>query len=87
MKTFKAPIKVTITIKRPNGEIEKVVHPTLKTINDSNFKVMKTAMKKAGKGDCLSYDIEYKSISGMSKSEMMRAGNDNTVDNMSRMGD
>jgi len=87
MKAMKAPIKLSITIKRPNGVIETSTHPKLKYISDESFAVMRAATLEAGFGECLSYEVTYETVRGMSKREMMGAGVDRTVENMSRMGE
>jgi len=89
---MRTPTKLTLTIKRLNGDIEKVIHPRLKNISKMQFKQMQVATKKAGKGDILSFDVEYKELAQATiktSSDMFYAGvhTDNTVSNMSRMGD
>jgi hypothetical protein len=44
-----------ITVKRPNGEIEKVMNDKFAVINDTLFGKMKEATSAAGKGELLSY--------------------------------
>jgi len=55
MKTTKMTDKLEVTVKRPNGEIEVVIHPTLTRLTDTMFEQCKKATKDAGKGDLLSY--------------------------------
>lgn len=88
MKTVKSPIKLTLKIKRPNGETETVTHPNLKYINAAQFKQIQAATKAAGKGEVLSYNIEYKTNRVYSSlGEKLNANSDKTVENMSRMGE
>lgn len=56
--TIEVPIHVLLTVRRPNGEIEKVeVTPGgFKAINDKIFAQMVKATKDAGRGDILSYE-------------------------------
>ena len=69
-------------IQRPNGDIEYVVHPTLKHINDANFKVIQKATREAGRGEVLSRETEYKTGRVMaSRAEMLAASVDRTVEN------
>jgi len=51
-------IKLTLTVKRPNGVIETVVHPSLNTITPVQFDQMQAATRAAGRGEVLSYEIE-----------------------------
>lgn len=44
-----------ITVKRPNGEIEKVMNDKFAIIDDNLFKRMKDATSAAGKGELISY--------------------------------
>lgn len=52
------PMHVLLTIRRPNGEVEKVkVTPGgFKTINDKIFSQIVAATKTAGRGEVLSYE-------------------------------
>lgn len=54
MKTIEQR-KVEITVKRPNGEIEIIIHPKIDWMNDQIFAQMNKAMKDAGRGVCLKY--------------------------------
>lgn len=54
--------KLTITIKRPSGGIEKVVHPKLTFITPAQFEQIKRETKAAGRGDVLSYEIEREQV-------------------------
>lgn len=55
--TIEVPIHVLLTIRRPNGEIEKVEATPggMKAINDKIFAQLVKANKAAGRGDVLSY--------------------------------
>lgn len=57
-KTIKVtvPSHVLLTVVRPNGEMEVVRHPTLKSLLDHEFKVIKKMTKEAGRGDVISYE-------------------------------
>lgn len=59
MKNTKIPTKLTITIRRPNGDLEKVIHPTLKSITETQFKQIQRDTAKAGRGDVIDYRIDY----------------------------
>jgi hypothetical protein len=52
--------KVTIEIKRPNGRIEilDVSDKFENGLTDGMFETIKKATKEAGRGDCLSYNVE-----------------------------
>lgn len=54
-KTVSIPDRLEIDIRRPNGSIETVVHPTLKQISPRVFEQMRSATRNAGKGECLAY--------------------------------
>jgi hypothetical protein len=62
MTTQGRATKLTLTVKRPNGEVEHVVHPTMTTITDVQFKQMQRATKAAGKGEVVSYEIEREEV-------------------------
>jgi len=51
MRTTQSQEKLEIKIRRPNGEIETIIHP-----NDNIFAQMKTAAAAAGNGNPLSYE-------------------------------
>lgn len=81
MITANQPVKLTLTVKRPNGQIEKVIHPTLKSITEAQFKQIQRDTAAAGRGDVLHYHIEYKTVSAYKNSfEAMLA-------NTSQMGE
>lgn len=44
-----------ITIRRPNGIVETVVHPTIPALNDTLYAKMRMANRTAGRGECLAY--------------------------------
>ena len=46
----------TITIRRPNGEIETVETPKFARINNTLFARIQEATRNAGRGEVLSYD-------------------------------
>ena len=50
--------KVELTVKRPNGKIEVVVHPTLKFLSVSQFKQIQDDTAKAGRGEVISYALD-----------------------------
>lgn len=54
MKTI-SPRRVEVEVKRPNGEVEKIVHPNIVVMTKELFAQMNKAMKDAGRGVCLSY--------------------------------
>ncbi len=88
MKTVKVATKLTLTIKRPNGKIEKVVAPNLKYITETQFKQIQRDTKAANGSEVISYEIDYENKKVMtSLSEMEYASQDHTVENMSRMGE
>lgn len=47
--------KCEVTVKRPNGQIETVVHPKIDYMLPALFEQMKKAMRDAGRGEPLSY--------------------------------
>ena len=54
MKTI-APRKCEVTVKRPDGTIEIMVHPKVDYMNDTMLKAANKAMEAAGKGQFVSY--------------------------------
>ena len=50
-----SPRKTEVTIKRPNGTVETIIHPKIDYFTDDIFAQMRKAMADAGKGDVLSY--------------------------------
>jgi hypothetical protein len=55
-----------VTILRPSGKTETVRHPKIANMTPKKWDIMKEAMEKANKGECL----EYKNITKNSKIEM-----------------
>lgn len=53
--TYQVPAGVEIVIKRPNGKVETIMHPTLKQITENQFKQIQRDTKNAGRGDVISY--------------------------------
>jgi hypothetical protein len=53
--TYTSDIGVELTVKRPGGEIETVMHPTMKKITDDQFRQIQEGTAKAGRGEVLSY--------------------------------
>jgi len=54
MRTL-AKRKVEVTIRRPSGEIETIIHPRVTYMTDSLLAQMRQAMAVAGKGEVISY--------------------------------
>lgn len=54
MKTI-SPRKCEVTIKRPDGKIEIVIHPKIDYMTDGILKKANKAMAAAGKGQFVSY--------------------------------
>jgi hypothetical protein len=52
--------KVTAEIRRPNGEVETVdISDKFQNMNDSLFANLKKQVKAAGRGELLTYKVEY----------------------------
>lgn len=49
MKTI-SPRKCEITVKRPNGVVETMIHPKVDYMNDAILKAANKAMTAAGRG-------------------------------------
>jgi hypothetical protein len=57
--TRRTTMKVTITIKRPEGHIEVVdVSKSFTNMNDTLFSTIKANTKAAGRGEAISYKVE-----------------------------
>ena len=54
MKTI-SPRKCEITVKRPDGTIETMIHPKVDYMNDAMLKAANKAMTAAGRGQIVSY--------------------------------
>ena len=54
MKTI-APRKCEVTVRRPNGTVETMIHPKVDYMNDAMLKAANKAMAAAGKGQFISY--------------------------------
>jgi len=65
-------IKLTLTVKRPNGEIEKVVHPKLTFITEAQFKQIQKCTREAGRGEVLSYEMEREQLDNRAHNEYER---------------
>lgn len=48
-------MKIEITVKRPNGNIETTITEKFGSFNQAIWEKMITATKNAGRGECLSY--------------------------------
>lgn len=62
MSTVNIPSHVEIDVRRPNGDVETITHPTFKSIRESDFAKIKAATAKAGKGECLGYRNVEKAV-------------------------
>jgi len=51
-------IKLTLTVKRPGGDVETIIHPTLTNITPAQFAQIQRDTKAAGRGEVFSYEIE-----------------------------
>jgi len=60
MINAKIATKLTLTVKRPNGVIEHVVHPTLKAVTEAQFKQIQEGTRAAGRGEVIDYKIDYR---------------------------
>ena len=65
-------IKLTLTVKRPSGKVERVVHPKLTFITEAQFKQIQRETKAAGRGEVLSYEIEREVVDNRSLKEQQR---------------
>lgn len=67
-------IITTIEIKRPSGEIEivDVSDKFSQGLTDGMFATIKAATRKAGKGECLSYQVTRPELSDEAKAEMKK---------------
>jgi len=91
MKTIKTATKLTLKmIRKGSDDIVTITHPTLKSITKKQFEQIQAETLKANGNKVLSYEIEYAEKEVMTrKTELFSAGidSDNTVSNMSRMGE
>jgi len=55
-------IKLTLTVKRPSGDVETIVHPTLTNISPVQFAQIQRDTKAAGRGEVLSYEVERENV-------------------------
>jgi len=65
-------IKLTLTVKRPNGKVEQIVHPSLTFITEAQFKQIQRDTKAAGRGEVLSYEIERETVDNRFYKEQQR---------------
>jgi len=79
--------KVQITVKRPNGQIEKILNDNLAfaTSKQIQDKVIK-ATKEAGKGDILSFELVEieREMTASEAKHAARAANQDAYDAMQR---
>lgn len=54
MKTIEAR-KVEVTVKRPDGKIETIIHPKVDYMTPALWSQMTKAMRDANRGECVSY--------------------------------
>lgn len=59
---MKTSVKVLVTTRRPNGKIEEVLMPSLAGMTTILFNKIKDNTRKAGRGEVLSYRVEYPKI-------------------------
>ena len=71
----------TLTVRRPNGEIETVNYPH--PVNAKTFAAIKAATAKAGRGEVLSYQ-SVTEVAEMTEVDKIRAGHDAIVSAMSK---
>lgn len=87
MKSVKIAVKTTLRLQRKGEDAVTVVWPHSKGMTDAQFIEIVKANKAVGT-EVFSFNTEYKTQMVItSKSEMLRAGDDMTVENMSRMGE
>ena len=53
--TFEVPSHVEMDIRRPNGSIETVRHPTWRSMSEKTAAMVRKATKDAGRGDLIAY--------------------------------
>lgn len=54
MKTI-TPRKTEVTVKRPDGKIETIIHPKVDYMTPTLWSQMTKAMRDANRGECVSY--------------------------------
>ena len=65
-------IKLTLTVKRPNGNVETIVHPTLTNISPAQFAQIQRDTQAAGRGEVLSYEVEHEILDNRAFKENQR---------------
>jgi hypothetical protein len=65
-------IKLTLTVKRPNGNVETIVHPTLTNISPAQFAQIQRDTQAAGRGEVLSYEVEREILDNRAFKENQR---------------
>jgi hypothetical protein len=68
-------IKLTLTVKRPNGNVETIVHPTLTNISPAQFAQIQRDTQAAGRGEVLSYEVEREILDNRAFKENQRKAN------------
>ena len=63
---------VEITVRRPDGSVETVTHPTLHSMTDAFFAALVAGTRAAGRGDVLSYRNVTREIAGVQPSSSER---------------
>ena len=54
--------KLTLTVKRPSGNVETIIHPTLTNITPAQFAKIQRDTQAAGRGEVLSYEVERENV-------------------------
>lgn len=85
MKTIELADRLELTVKRPNGITETIVHPTLKGITETQFKQIQRDTKAAGRGEVLFYHNYTKKVV-VSNFKSSDSG-DSEIIKMMRMGE
>ena len=54
-KTFEVPSHVEMDMRRPNGVVETVRHPTWRSMSAKTAEMVRKASKDAGRGDLIAW--------------------------------
>ena len=74
-----------VTVRRPGGTVETLIHPTIRVMTDAGWEQMQAAMTAAGRGECLSYEnITVETDADRERAELRRKERD--YDNLHNEG-
>lgn len=67
--TIEIPSHLEIDVRRPNGDVETIRHPTMRSLTKQQFAAMQQQTRAAGRGEVLSYRNVTKTVPAIEPDE------------------